>query len=110
MLGQPSQPITAITAMNSYRIITPYSRGPEVTPTHLQETDFERMGTLVDYGPDTKTQNARLLIPVTVEMSYPQHNIIYPKNAYIRLYHYRDAVPVVHLISPHPLPALNARG
>lgn len=101
-----------MTAMNSYRIITPYSRGPEVTPTHLQETDFERMGTLVDYGPDTKTQNARLLTPITVEMPHPHAHITYPKNAYIRLYHYRDAVPVVHLISPHPLPAreVNARG
>jgi len=90
--------------MTSYRIITPYSRGTEVTPTHLQEVDFVRMGTLVDFGTECQTQNARLTIPITVEMPYPHQNIVYPIHAYIRLYHYKDAIPTVHLISPHPFP------
>lgn len=96
---------TANTIMTSYRITAPFRRGAEVSPSHLQEIDFVRMGRLVDFGSECQTQNARLTIPITVEMPFPHQNIVYPVNAYIRLYHYRDATPTVQLISQHPLPA-----
>jgi hypothetical protein len=86
-----------------YPIITGYRKPVEITPSHLQEFDFVRSGTLSDVGSDLQTQNARLLIPLTVTTMY--ETIIYPKNAYIRLYHLKEGTYIsVHLISTHPLP------
>jgi hypothetical protein len=88
----------------AYRITSPYSKATRITPSHLQETDFERRGTLADFGTECQTQNARLLVPITIELSDSEQTIVYPKDAYIRLYHRQGAVPTVHLISQNPLP------
>jgi len=86
-----------------YPIRTGYRKPVEVTPSHLQEFDFVRSGTLSDVGSDLQTQNARLRTPITVTTMY--ETIHYPKNAYIRLYHLKGESHIyVHLISPHPLP------
>jgi hypothetical protein len=86
-----------------YPIMTNYRKPVEITPSHLQESDFVRSGTLSDVGSDLQTQNARLLTPITITTMYG--TIIYPKNAYIRLYHLKEGTYIsVHLISPHPLP------
>lgn len=85
-----------------YPIRTGYRKPVEVTPSHLQESDFIRSGTLSDFG-DFQTQNARLLTPLIVTTMY--ETIHYPKNAYIRLYHLKGGSYIsVHLISIHPLP------
>ena len=86
----------------AYRITSPYVNAKRITPSHLAECDFERSGTLADFGSECQTQNARLLVPITIEI--PEETLVYPKGAYIRLYHRQDAVPTVHLISQHPLP------
>jgi hypothetical protein len=84
-----------------YPIRTRYRKPVEVTPSHLQESDFVRSGTLSDFGLTYQTQNARLLTPITVTTMYG--TIIYPKNAYIRLYQEGTDISI-QLISPHPLP------
>lgn len=86
----------------AYRITSPYSKATQITPSHLQETDFERRGVLADFGSECQTQNARLRTPITIEL--PEETLVYPKGAYIRLYHRQGAVPTVHLISQNPLP------
>ena len=86
-----------------YLIRTHYRKPVEVIPSHLQESDFIRSGTLSDVGLDFQTQNARLVTPITVTTMY--ETIHYPKDAYIRLYHMKEGTYIsVHLISPHPLP------
>jgi len=86
-----------------YPIRTHYRKPVEVTPSHLQESDFVRSGILSDVGLDFQIQNARLLTPLTVTTMY--ETIIYPKDAYIRLYHLKEGMYVsVQLISRHPLP------
>jgi len=86
-----------------YPIRTGYRKPVEVTPSHLQESDFIRSGTLSDFGLTYQTQNARLRTPITVTTMY--ETIHYPKNAYIRLYHLKGESHIyIHLISPYPLP------
>ena len=87
---------------SAYRITSPYSKATQITPSHLQETDFERRGTLANFGSECQTQNARLRTPITIKL--PEETIVYPKDAYIRLYHLQGTIPTVHLISQNPLP------
>ena len=86
----------------SFRIISPYRSPVLITPTHLQEVDFERRGTSQAFG-DRYSQNARLTHPLTVTLADGQV-ISYPKHAYIRIYEGAGSPPSVHLISVHPLP------
>ena len=89
--------------IKEYNRYVSYCKPVEVTPSHLQESDFVRSGTLSDVGSDLQTQNARLLTPLTVTTMY--ETIIYPKDAYIRLYHLKEGTYIsVQLILTHPLP------
>jgi hypothetical protein len=88
----------------SYRITAPYSRPIRVEPSHLQEIDVSRVGSVTTYESGARTQNARLRTPVTIVAGPAQETIVYPVNAYIRLYTYEGGQTTVHLISRHPLP------
>jgi len=64
----------------SFRIISPYRSPVLITPTHLEEVDFERRGTSQAFG-NCYSQNARLTRPLTVTLADGQV-ISYPKHAY----------------------------
>ena len=85
----------------SFVITSPYRSPVLITPSHLQEADFERRGISQVFG-DRYSQNASLLRPLTVTLADGQV-ITYPKQAYIRIYE-GGGPPSVHLISVHPLP------
>jgi hypothetical protein len=88
----------------SYRITCPHNRPVSVEPACLQETDVSRVGSVTTYDSGTYTQNARLRTPVTVIAGPAQETIVYPVNAYVRLYTYEGGQTTIHLISRHPLP------
>ena len=88
----------------SYRITSPHSRPVNVEPSQLQETDVTRWGSVTTYESGVRTQNARLKTPVTVIAGPAQDTIVYPVNAYVRLYTYEGGHTTIHLISRHPLP------
>ena len=88
----------------SYRISSPHIRPVSLEPSQLQETDVTRWGSVTTYESGVRTQNARLRTPVTVIAGPAQETLVYPVNAYVRLYTYEDGQTTIHLISRHPLP------
>ena len=86
-----------------YRVTTPYRRTLSVEPSHLQESDFVRWGSVETMG-SRSYQNAKLKTPLRVVL-VDSEVIEYPLNSYIRIYEGEGTTGIVHLISAIPLPS-----